>query len=460
MKLTASENREQVVGGHRYRAYGVHNFRQIPQLQRLTEAQLFDIEVVGQVLPFKVNNFVTESLIDWDAAPDDPMFVLTFPQRDMLLASHYDEVADLLRCNADKAMRKRVIERLRRQLNPHPDGQLEHNVPRVQGEPLPGMQHKYRQTVLFFPSQGQTCHAYCSFCFRWPQFIGISSLKFASREVESLIAYLRQHPEITDVLLTGGDPMIMSASHLSAYLIPLIQARLPHLRRIRIGTKSLSYWPYKFLTDADADDIIELFRRVTDAGVHLSVMAHFNHWRELQPEPVRAAIARIRETGAEIRTQSPLLRHINDEPAVWARLWNEQVDLGCIPYYLFVARDTGAQHYFSVPLVRAWSIFRQAYKQVSGLCRTVRGPSMSTNPGKVQVLGVTEIGSEKVIHLRFLQGRNPDWVGRPFFARYDEQATWLNELEPAFGERRFFFESELERYYRENMNTPTSGNLE
>lgn len=155
-----------------------------------------------------------------------------------------------------------------------------------------------------------------------------------------------------------------------------------------------------------------------------------------------------------------LLLDPNDNPALWSEMWNKQVDLGCIPYYMFVARDTGAQHYFSVPLVRAWQIFREAYQQVSGLGRTVRGPSMSANPGKIQVLGVAEVKGEKVIELRFIQGRNPDWVHRPFFAQYDDKATWLNELKPPFGESRFFFEDELEQFYRENLNTSTNENFE
>jgi hypothetical protein len=141
-------------------------------------------------------------------------------------------------------------------------------------------------------------------------------------------------------------------------------------------------------------------------------------------------------------------------------MWDDQVDLGCIPYYMFVARNTGAQHYFALPLVRAWNIFRDAYKQVSGLCRTVRGPSMSANPGKVQVLGVAEVAGEKVIELRFIQGRNPDWVNRPFYARFDEHAVWLNGLQPAFGESRFFFEDELESFYRENLDTSMAGDFE
>ncbi|NIV35789.1 MAG: lysine 2,3-aminomutase, partial [Anaerolineae bacterium] len=77
---------------------------------------------------------------------------------------------------------------------------------------------------------------------------------------------------------------------------------------------------------------------------------------------------------------------------------------------------------------------------VSGLSRTVRGPSMSAAPGKVEIQGVTRIGTEEVFVLRFIQGRDPDWVQRPFFAQYDPEATWLNGLKPALGEERFFFE--------------------
>lgn len=444
----------------KYKAYTLHNFRDIPQAEKLSEEQLFDIAVVGNVLPFKTNNFVIENLINWDDVPNDPMFVLTFPQRGMLLPSHYDEIASLIRRDADRKTIQEVANRIRMALNPHPAGQLYHNTPFLDGEPLNGMQHKYAQTVLFFPSQGQTCHAYCTFCFRWPQFSGLSALKFASRQIEGLIAYLQQHPEINDVLFTGGDPLVMSVKNLAGYLEPLIDADLPNLRRIRIGTKAFTYWPYKFVGDEEADELIALFRKVVQSGKHLAIMAHFNHPRELEPRIVRNAIERVRTTGAEIRTQSPLLRHINDNPAVWARMWNAQVDLGCIPYYMFVARNTGAQHYFSVPLVLAWEIFRDAYKNVSGLCRTVRGPSMSANAGKVQVLGVTEVAGEKVIELRFIQGRNPDWVHRPFFAQYDENATWLNEMKSAFGERKFFFEDELESFYRENLDTGTEEDFE
>lgn len=430
-----------------YKAYSLSNYRQIPQLACLTEEQLFDIQVVGSVLPFKTNSYVIEQLIDWDRVPDDPIFRLTFPQRGMLRPEHFDQVAARIRAGTDAAALKPAVQQIRMQLNPHPAGQMAHNIPTLDGEPLDGMQHKYRETVLFFPSQGQTCHAYCTFCFRWPQFVGMSDLKFASKEVDTLIRYLRVHPEVSDVLITGGDPMIMSAKHLAAYIEPLLEADLPNLRHIRIGTKALSFWPYRFIDDADSADILDLFRRVARSGRHLALMAHFNHPQEMRTPALAQAVANIRETGAVIRTQSPLLANINDDPMAWARMWDKQVDLGMVPYYMFVARDTGAQHYFAVPLVRAQEIFREAYQRVSGLGRTVRGPSMSAGPGKVQMLGVSEVRGEKVMTLRFLQGRDPDWVHRPFFAAFDPEAAWLDDLRPAFGEKEFFFEAELRDLY-------------
>ncbi len=430
----------------RLRSYTLANFRDIPQIAAMPEERQFEMEVVGNVLPFKANNYVIERLIDW-SAPDDPMFVLTFPQRGMLLPHHYKQMASVLERGGDRQEVSDTANQIRLQLNPHPAGQMELNVPQLgDGTRLYGMQHKYKETCLFFPSQSQTCHAYCSFCFRWPQFVGMDEMKFAMREGEQLVQYVREHPEISDVLFTGGDPMIMKARMFAAYADALLDADLPNLRTIRIGTKALSYWPYKFLTDRDSEEMLDVFRRITRKGVHLAIMAHFNHLTELSTGAVREAIRAVRGTGAQIRTQSPLLRHINDDAEMWARMWHKQVQMGCVPYYMFAVRDTGAQHYFGVPLVRAHHIFREAYKRVSGLGRTVRGPSMSATPGKVQIDGTPTINGKKVMQLRFLQGRNPDWVQRPFFAEYDEDAIWLDDLKPAFGER-FFFEQEMQERY-------------
>ena len=427
------------------RPFVVHAARdlpRIPQLQALPSDLRFEMQVVASVLPFRVNQYVLDELIDWRHVPDDPVFQLVFPQRGMLEAAHFDEIAGLLKRDVPKNELDAAVARIRDALNPHPAGQIALNVPRDgDGERIDGLQHKYRETVLFFPSQGQTCHSYCSFCFRWAQFVGDKSLRIASSEAELLRRYLAAHPAVSDLLLTGGDPMVMKTAHLARYIEPLLEPALAHVQTLRIGTKALSFWPQRFLGE-EGDALLRLFERLVRAGKHVALMAHYNHWRELEPEVARAAIRRIRDTGATIRAQGPLLAHINDDADVWAQLWRTQTRLGIVPYYLFVERDTGARRYFEVPLERVWRIYREAMQRVSGLARTARGPSMSAAPGKVEIQGVTEVAGEKVFALRFIQGRNPDWVQRPFFARYDPGATWLDQLRPAFGEDKWFWQDE------------------
>ncbi len=424
----------------KYQPVTLAKVRDLPQWEKLSPEAREAIEVVSHVFTFRTNNYVVKELIDWNNIPDDPLFQLTFPQQGMLSEEHYKEIRDLLRAGAEKAEVEDCVARIRKSLNPHPAGQLSHNVPDVDGEPLEGVQHKYRETVLFFPARGQTCHAYCTYCFRWPQFIGQSRYKFKAKLSDRLIAYLKSQTGVRDFLLTGGDPMVMNSAALRSCIEPLLSSGLDHLRTIRIGTKSLAYWPYKYVTDPEADDILRLFEEVVESGRHLAVMAHFSHPAELKTDIVKEAIRRIRSTGAEIRMQAPVIRHVNDRAEDWRDLWTEGVRLGMIPYYLFVERDTGAREYFEVPLVRAHQIFSEAYRSVSGLARTVRGPSMSAFHGKILVSGTAEVAGEKVFVLQFLQGRDPEWVGRPFFAKYDPRACWFDALRPAFGEERFFFE--------------------
>jgi len=426
-----------------FQVYTERQLDNILPLQKLPEAQRFAMRVVANVLPFRVNQYVIDELIDWENIPNDPIFQLTFPQQGMLSAAHFAEMATAM-ARDDKQLIKSTASRIRQQLNPHPAGQQLLNVPRLGDEVMQGMQHKYRETVLFFPSQGQVCHSYCSFCFRWAQFVGDKELRFAAKEAEQLHRYLQIHPQVSDLLVTGGDPMVMKTSHLTAYLEPLLARQFDHVQTIRIGTKSMTFWPQRYVTDPDADDLLRLLERLVAAGKHVALMAHYNHWREMETDIAQEAIRRVRETGVVIRTQAPLLRHINDDATVWARMWRNQVKLGMTPYYMFVERDTGARHYFEVPLAQAWEIYRGAMQQVSGLARTARGPSMSAGPGKVEVQGVTEVAGEKAFVLRFIQARNPDWVQRPFFAKYDPEVTWLDHLQPLDCEGEFFFQKEYQ----------------
>ncbi len=428
----------------KYKPYFRKDIDKISKIMGIPQNFANAMKVVSHVLPFRVNNYVIDELIDWKNIPNDPIFQLTFPQPGMLDWHDHERLKDLLEKDPTGKAALPVVRKIQMKMNPNPAGQMEMNVPVIDNRQFKGMQHKYDETVLLFPSQGQTCHAYCTYCFRWPQFQGLDDMRFATSNVSDLIEYLHLNPEITDVLFTGGDPLVMGAKVLRRYIEPLINKRPGNLTSIRIGTKTLSYWPYRFLTDKDADDLMQLFEEIVNSGIHFSIMSHFSHSRELEVLPAQDAIRRILSTGATIRCQAPLIRHVNDDPDIWAAMWNIQVKLGAIPYYMFVVRNTGPKAYFKISLDRAYWIFTKAYSQVSGLCRTVRGPSMSAIPGKVLVDGITEIDGEKVFVLKFLQGRDPEWVNKVFFAHYDENASWLSDLKPVFGERQFFFEKRLE----------------
>jgi KamA family protein len=421
--------------GRRFRAYSAKHLDGLTARAGLDEAERLAVRAVATVLPFRTNDYVLESLIDWTAAPDDPIYRLVFPQSDMLSREDVGQIADLLAREASSREVQAAAHAVRMRLNPHPAGQLALNIPAVGEEPVPGVQHKYPETVLIFPKQGQTCHAYCTYCFRWAQFVDEPDLKMATDDMASVVGYLRAHPEVTSVLITGGDPMIMGSVVLRRYVEPLLNSGLDHLESIRIGTKSLAYWPQRFVTDPDADDTLRLFEEVAATGRNLALMAHFSHPREMEPALVGEAVSRIRSAGGVIRTQAPLIRTINDDAGIWTTMWRKQLRMGMVPYYMFVERDTGPQGYFAVPLARGAEIFRDAYSSVSGLCRTVRGPSMSATPGKVCVDGVAEVAGETVFVLHMIQARDPSLVGRPFFARYDPRAVWLSDLEPAFGSR-------------------------
>jgi len=230
--------------------------------------------------------------------------------------------------------------------------------------------------------------------------------------------------------------MFMKTRMFKQYFDPFKDPKfLPHVKNLRIGTRALTFWPQRFTTDDDAEDLHTLLREVKElGGRHVAIMSHLGHVRELETDKVRDAIHQLRQkAGVIIRSQSPVMRGINDDAEVWAAKWREEVRLGIVPYYMFMARDTGAQAFFDVPLVRAQRLYSDAIRNTSGLCRTARGPSMSCTPGKIEVTGTQTILGQEAFVLRFLQCRAETWIGTVFFAKYDPKAVWFDDLEPLDG---------------------------
>lgn len=414
----------------RYEAYTLNNFRTLPPIRRLNKEEQFEIEVIGNVLPFKVSNYVINELINWDDIPNDPIYRIAFPQKHMLSQKHFDEMKEVLEYTADRRQINEVANRIRMELNPHPSEQLGNNIPLFQNKKLEGVQHKYKETVLLFPHQGQTCHSYCSYCFRWAQFVNLKDFKFSIKNMNDIAAYIKSKPKITDILITGGDPLVMKTTHLSKYIKRLLELDVTN---IRIGTKALSFWPYRFLSGQDGYELLALFKDIRNCGKNLTIVANFNHPKELSTKAVQLAIQKILDAGIQIRTQSPILKGVNDTPHIWREMWNLQVKLGCIPYYMFIPRETGAQRFFSLPINKAVDIFKDACRGVSGLVKTVRGPVMSTAEGKLEVMDYSPDKANYrnlVFTVRYLQHRDPQKVGEIYTVVYPRDSLWFRNSWP------------------------------
>ncbi len=411
--------------------YNQKNFNKIEYLKSIPVEIKKEIEIVSKVLPFKTNNYVIDYLIDWDHYENDPVFILNFPNRDMLSEKQYEMVEKAWNDKIPDEEFQRLVNKIRLQLNPHPAQQMT-NIPKLDGIPLEGCQHKYQDIVLFFPSEGQTCHAHCTFCFRWPQFVKDLDLQFSMREIEMVLEYIRRNENIHEILFTGGDPMVMSPKTISKYIHKIFEADIKHLDIIRFGTKSLSYWPFTFIPafSDEAEEMLHLFKQITDQGMHLSFMAHFNHPNEMDNNAVQEAIYNIRETGAEIRTQAPVLKNINNSGKIWSDMWTKQVNLGMIPYYMFVERETGPYRYFELPIAEVYDIYTNAIRYSGSLAKTVTAPVMSASQGKVHIMGIVDndISSERYFMMQYIRNRNIEETYKPFLMHYDAKATWFDQL--------------------------------
>lgn len=279
-----------------------------------------------------------------------------------------------------------------------------------------GVQHKYHDTALVLANN--VCGAYCRYCFRKRLFMDDHDEKV--HELDEAFAYIGRHHEITDVLLTGGDPLIMSTGKLRGILERL--ARIPHVRTIRIGSKMPAFNPFRVLDD---EELHQLVREFATPDRALYIMAHFDHPRELTPQ-AKEGIACLIRNGARVVNQCPLIRGINDDPKVLATMMNEMTVLGAPQYYVFQCRPTAGNEPFEVPLVEAYRIFNEAQGMCSGLSRRARF-CMSHATGKVEVVGV----DERYIYARYHRAKDPKNRGRMMIFHRDDRAYWLDGLKPA-----------------------------
>jgi lysine 2,3-aminomutase len=361
----------------------IHHLTDLGDVPQLPRSELGSLEEVCRTFPFQANEYYL-GLIDWDD-PDDPIRRLVIPD-----PSELDE-----------------LEGPGNPADFDPCDEAAHTVVR-------GLQHKYPDTVLILATGA--CSAYCRFCFRKRLFV-LDSPETVT-DLEPALAYVRHHREITDVLLTGGDPLVLPTETLAGMVERF--AAMENVNTIRIGSKTPAYNPFRILND---DGLQKLISRVVAGGTAVYIMTHFDHPRELTGLATQALLL-LRDSGALLANQCPLLRGVNDDPAVLRELFQAMTRVGAPQYYLFQNRPTAGNRPYARSLTDGWRIFSKARYGCSGLSRRARF-CMSHALGKIEVVGL----DGRHIYCRFHRACDPELENRILVCQRNDQACWFDELE-------------------------------
>ncbi len=352
--------------------------KKIANLDQVPEERRKLLEKVSERYVFRANNYYL-GLIDWND-PADPIMKLIIPDE--------GELNDWGEIDASNEAAVTVAR---------------------------GCQHKYPDTALLLVNE--VCGAYCRYCFRKRLFMDDN--EETSLDITDGLEYIRSHSEITNVLLTGGDPLIMSTRRILD-IIGLVR-EIPHVSIIRIGTKMPAFNPWRILDD---DELVEGLSRLSTPENRVYVMAHFDHPRELT-EPAIEGLDRLIRAGVICVNQCPLLRGINDDPDILAEMYKMLSFIGVPPYYIFQGRPTAGNEPYELPIVEGYFIVEEAKKQLSGLAKRFRF-CMSHESGKIEILAV----DEERIYLRYHRAKRPEDKGKFMVFHRDDDAYWLDQLVP------------------------------
>jgi len=283
----------------------------------------------------------------------------------------------------------------------------------------PGLQHKYAQTGLLLLTD--VCGGICRFCFRKRLFMGIE--RETVKDVSGGIDYIREHKEITNVLLTGGDPLTLETRRLELILRQLRQ--IEHVNIIRIGSKMLAYNPYRILNDKD---LCYVLSRYSTPEKRIYLMAHFNHPRELTDLSIQAA-HELQKAGVMVVSQTPILNGINSEPEIFTELFRKLSFAGISPYYVFQCRPSLGNRIFQVPVEQSYEIVQKSWQACSGLAKRARFV-ISHATGKIEVVGKTA----GQVFMRYHQSADPANIGKFMVFRSNPVARWFDDYRHALSD--------------------------
>lgn len=347
----------------------------IDRITQIPEEEREKLKAITDKFVFRVNDYYL-SLIDWED-PNDPIKKLVIPNE--------NELEDYGRWDSSDEDTNYVV---------------------------PGCQHKYRTTALLICSE--VCGAYCRYCFRKRLFR--NDVKEAMIDVEPGLNYIAEHPEINNVLLTGGDPLILAAKKLDSILSRLRE--MDHVKIIRLGSKLPAFNPMRIYED---EALLDVIRKHSTPEKRIYVMAHINHPREVTAEVYKAFQA-LHDAGAIVVNQTPVLKGINDDVDVLGDLLDKLSWAGVTPYYFFINRPVRGNEDFVLSLKEAYDIVEGAKAKTSGLGKRVR-LSMSHTAGKVEILAI----EDGKAYLKFHQSRDDEY-GKFMVLDCPEDAAWFDDL--------------------------------
>lgn len=358
---------------------GVRYITDISKIEQIPASIREQLQQVSQRFAFRVNEYYL-GLINWND-PDDPIRQLIIP--------HPDELKPWGRLDASNEL---------------------------SNTPIKGVQHKYPHTVLLLCNE--VCGAYCRYCFRKRLFMNENDE--VSFDITLGLDYIRKHSKVTNVLLTGGDPLILGTRRLKEILRQLRE--IEHVQIIRIGSKMPAFNPWRILDDSELQAALKTY---STAEKRIYLMAHFDHPRELTSAAIEGLDA-LQKNGVICVNQCPLLRGINDNAETLAQMFRKLSFIGCPQYYLFQGRPTEGNLPYTVPIVRGYQLFEEAKKHVSGLAKRARFV-MSHETGKIEIVGI----DNELIYLRYHRAKDPADEGRFMIFERDDAALWLDDLKPA-----------------------------
>ena len=351
----------------------------IDKLEGLTEQEKDNLRAVTDKFVFRTNDYYM-SLVDWED-PDDPIRRLVVPDE--------SELEEWGRLDASYEADYTVV---------------------------PGLEHKYRSTALLLVND--VCGAYCRFCFRKRLFMDDNDE--VVKDVSQGLEYIRAHQEISNVLLTGGDPLIMSTGKLEKIISQLRD--IDHVQIIRIGTKMPAFNPMRVTEDPS---LLEMIEKYSTFEKRIYVMAHFNHPRELTDVAIEG-LGLLQKAGAIVVNQTPLIAGINDDPEVLSELFNKLSYIGVPPYYVFQCRPTMGNRKYSVSVEKSYEIFEQARMQSSGLAKRAR-LVMSYMTGKIEIVGLTDTH----VFFKYLRAHRDEDSSQFLVFERNPNAYWFDDYEEA-----------------------------